>query len=130
MRASGSEQTAAHVRRTRVLLVGMHGMMRDIVDAAVEAAPDMEVVGCVHHTELDTAVERLEPDVAITGAPNGEGAGLARRMVLGHPRLKVVVISRDGGSARLIELRQIVVDDLSPAALIETIRAALQTKAN
>lgn len=105
-------------------------MMMNIVDAAVRDAPDFALVAHVSETEFEDAVERLTPDVVIVCAGDRTGEQEARRVLADHPRLKLMLISRDGAAARLLELRQVVVDDLSPSTVVQAIRAALQRPAH
>ena len=105
-------------------------MMMDIVDAAVRGERDLALVAHVSETELEDAVERLTPDVVIVCAGDDAREQAARRVLADHPHLKLMLISRNGAAARLLEFRQVVVDDLSPSSVVQAIRAALKRPAH
>jgi DNA-binding NarL/FixJ family response regulator len=101
-------------------------MMRDIVDDAVEAQPDMQLVGHYADAELDVAVERHEANVVILNEATTLGLDLHTRLLCAHPGLKVVVMTGDGVAANLFEIRHLYLADPSPIALIGAIRSALE----
>jgi hypothetical protein len=47
------------------------------------------------------------------------------QFLLENPRLKVLVIKREGREAQLLEFRQIPVAEVSPQGLVDAIRAAV-----
>jgi len=106
--------------------------MRQIVEAAVEDAPDMMLLDDTDAAHLEASVARFEPDVVITTAVDDgdQGRAAQHRMLVDHPRLKLIVISRDGTAASLMEFRHVIVDDVSPTTVIQAIRAALRRTAS
>ena len=111
--------------QARILVGDMPRMMRDIVDGAVESQQDMELVGHCADTELEVAVQRYEANVVILNESATRAGDLHARLLCAHPRLKVVVMTGDGGAATLFELRHFYLADPSPVALIGAIRTAL-----
>lgn len=104
----------------------MPGMMRDIVDGAVESQHDMQLVGHFADAELEAAVRQHEANVVILNENATRAGNLHTRLLCAHPRLKVVVMTGDGGGATLFELRHLYLADPSPVALIGAIRTALE----
>ncbi len=62
---------------TRLLIVDDHDNVREALKARLDAAPDVEVVGCTGcwRTGLSTALT-LEPDVVLLETKRGDGEGL------------------------------------------------------
>jgi DNA-binding NarL/FixJ family response regulator len=110
------------VSRIRILIGSMPRMLRDILEDAIGAQPDMEIVAPGEPADLPTAIERQQPDVVIIAQ---EGAGLniaCVELASAVRRLGVLVVNDAGYHARLMALRQIAVVDVSPRGLVETIR--------
>ena len=98
-------------------------MLADIVKAVVTSQADFELVGevvCV--SGLADAVGDAAADILIVGAPLGRNPSL--RVLYGAPQLKIVEIDADGRRGTLHELRpnHTQLDEISPAALVATIR--------
>lgn len=111
----------------RILLSGMPRMLREIVAEVVRAQPDMMVVGeYPADAELAGVAQRLEADVVILGADSGGFPALGRELVHRSPHVKVLAVEAEGRQAWLYELRphQVVMDQVAPADLVATIRAA------
>ena len=100
-------------------------MMRLIVEEAVGSQPDMAVVSRRGDTDLETAIGRDHVDVVIVHQPPASEDRAYRRLLVTHPRLKIVVITELGRHATLYQLREREVPDVSPATLIEAIRTSL-----
>jgi DNA-binding NarL/FixJ family response regulator len=100
-----NEATAAHKRhrggdtagrRTRVLLVDDHDLVRRGLRAVVEQLPGMRVVGEASngHSALERA-ESLHPDVVIVdlSMPDMDGFALLREIRRRYPTMKSIVVS-------------------------------------
>ena len=99
-------------------------MLRDILEETIRAQPDMELVASDEAVDLPTAIERLQPEAVIV-AQEGAGFNLARVALKSAVRpLCVLVVAGAGSGARLLELRQTAVSDVSPKGVMEAIRAA------
>lgn len=99
-------------------------MMRDIVGGAVESQADLMVVGTAPEADLEVAIACHAPDVVIMGDRRLAAARLGGLLV-GHPRLQVAVITGEGRAAQVYRLGRVDVAELSPASLVEAIRASL-----
>lgn len=110
------------VSRIRILIGGMPRMLRDILEDAIGAQPDMEIVAPREAADLPAAIQRQQPHVVIL-AQDGPGLNIAR-VANGSAagQICVLVISDTGHHARLVRLRQTAVDDVSPKGLVEAIR--------
>lgn len=109
------------MKSVRILVGDMPLMMRAIVEKAVREQSDMQLIERGAGDVLSLA---KNADVAIlaerkTSAPSQE------QLLLEHPRLKVLVVSRDGREAHLLEFRQTPLVQVSPQGLIDAIRAAV-----
>jgi len=107
--------------RTKILLIDMPQMLRDIVRDVAARDPMLEVVGEVpKQTDLETAARMFDPQVIITAngvAPAQEiGALLESR-----PRTRVLTITGDGRRGTLYRLipEAVALGDLSPESLLE-----------
>jgi hypothetical protein len=112
------------VRTIRVLVGDVPRMLRDIIEGAVRLQSGMELVkGNV--SDLMQLLERGAIDVAIVGG-TAEGATRSqRRLLADHPQLTMFVVTDDGRSAHRLEFRRTPVLDVSPAGLVDAIRAAV-----
>jgi DNA-binding NarL/FixJ family response regulator len=100
-------------------------MMRDILDGVIGSEQDLDVVGHFDTDDLLASVEQYAPDVVITRADCMADGDLLE-LLIAHPQLKLVVLSEDESSARLLDLRETHLIDPSPTLLIATIRAVLR----
>jgi DNA-binding NarL/FixJ family response regulator len=95
---------------TRVLLIDDHPLFREGLAGAIQAEPDLEVVGQVGTLEeLRALAPQIDPDVAIVDLlmPSVSGIGVTRELCELLPRCRVLGLSA-------------VVD---PAAIAEMLRA-------
>lgn len=115
------------VKKIRVVLAAMPGMLRDIVRDAVVSQPDMRIVG--DFGEGHRFLEALEgADVAIIGARQAEDSAVASRMLAASPRIRVVVVATNGRRAVLWEMRpyKVALHDVSPQALVTAVRGEVE----
>jgi DNA-binding NarL/FixJ family response regulator len=83
-------------RRTRVLLVEDHQVVREGLRALLRNEPDLEVVGeAADGADALRVVEQLRPDVAVVdvGLPGLSGVEVTRRLVRSRPEVQVVILS-------------------------------------
>jgi DNA-binding NarL/FixJ family response regulator len=112
------------LERTRILLVDLPRLLREIVLGSVVDEADLEVVDHVSRVEvLEDAARRHDVDVVVIGSDDPE---LALRLLDLRPRLKVLAVGGEGLDTRLYELRpwRVLLGDVSPRTLVEAIRAA------
>ena len=103
-------------------------MQREIVMAAVESAADIDLVEARAGVDPLVEIDRIAPDVVLVEGddPETTAVPLVRRS---HAPLRVVSLTADGRTATLTELypRSVVLGNLTPATLVETLRAAGRT---
>lgn len=109
---------------TRVLLLGMPTMLRQILRRIAADAPDLDVVAELPDVELDSPdVLTAEPDVVIAGTDRATEEAVAGLFHQRHaPR--VLGISADGRQAILYEMRphRVPLGELAPTTLIAAVR--------
>jgi DNA-binding NarL/FixJ family response regulator len=110
------------LERTRILLVEMPHMLRDIVVGVLADQPDMEVVG------EETAMNGLPETVVDAGADvvviGRDDPSLARTLLERVPRLRVLAVTAGGHDSWLYELlpHRVPLGEISPKRLVEEIR--------
>jgi DNA-binding NarL/FixJ family response regulator len=113
------------LERTRIVLIDMSPLLREIVRGVVTAAPDLEVVA--EHDEavdLRETVEHDDADFVIVGTD--AAAETCMRSVVGADLgVRALEIRSDGRECVLYELRphRVALGEISPATLLATIRA-------
>jgi DNA-binding NarL/FixJ family response regulator len=108
------------VAHTRVLLIGMPKLLREIVRGFVATDPSLEFVGEVDDPAAgDAAVAQSRADFVITAAEASAGAGLGPRLMSGA-RVKVLAVSPDASDSFLY----VPLGEVAPARLLALIRAA------
>jgi hypothetical protein len=112
------------LERTRVLLMGMPTMLRQVVREVVARVPEFVVVGEFPTADLDEA-RGAGASVAIVGAADVSERWV-RQLLRGSCRLRVLSISVDGSQTTLYEMRphRVPLGELGPEALVAAIRAA------
>jgi DNA-binding NarL/FixJ family response regulator len=100
-------------------------MLREIVETALSAQPDMEVVGDLERPRsLLAVVDETAADFVIAGIGSNR-SGELKRFVQQRPHVKVLAVAADGRHGLLYEVRPQTepLGELSPAILVRTIRA-------
>lgn len=113
---------------TRIVLVDLPRMLREIIADAVVREPDMSLAGHVADgDDLLATIDETDADVVIVGA-EGFPAREVRRLLGVRPTLKVLLVTGDGREAALYELRphEEPLGELSPRTLVAAIRTAVQ----
>jgi DNA-binding NarL/FixJ family response regulator len=114
------------LEHTRVVLIGMPLMLREIVREVVSAEPGLAIVGELDdHGAARLTIEAQRATVVITAleeAPQIDFGDLLSE----HPHLRVLSLSADGSESFLCELRphKQMLGELSPQALVAVIRGA------
>jgi DNA-binding NarL/FixJ family response regulator len=112
------------LQRTRIILVGLPRMLRDIIGELVRTEPDLSIVGEYGDSgEALEVIERAQADVVIT-AVDERARPSAPVLLRRHPALRVLAVSADGTEGYLYELRPIerMLGEVSPRTLLSAIR--------
>jgi hypothetical protein len=110
--------------RTRIVLIDMAPLLRDIVREAIVREPDLDIVA--EHDEIDvrSAVELDDPDFVIVGE-NAAAQQDIRKLVGARRGLRALEVRSDGRESVLYELRphRISLGEVSSDTLVRAIRA-------
>jgi DNA-binding NarL/FixJ family response regulator len=112
------------LKTIRALLAEMPPMLLDIVKDTLTTQAGMEIVGeAPHAADLVGALETTVADVAIIGGRRPDDVALSK-LLSASPRLLVVMLSVDGRSAQVYQLRphHSSIVDISPTGLVAAIR--------
>jgi DNA-binding NarL/FixJ family response regulator len=111
------------LERTRIVLVDMSPLSREIVRETLAREPDLDVVN-EHEADVDlrAAVERDHPDFLIVGPDAADGA--VGSLVAERRGLRALELRSDGRESVLYELRpnRVALGEISPDTLLHTIR--------
>ncbi|HEX2361892.1 MAG TPA: hypothetical protein VHI11_07460 [Jiangellaceae bacterium] len=113
----------------RVLMITMPRLQADVIESALAAVPDIQMVGDVTVADAEDAVAATVADVVILG--DGETLQAAALHLLAvHPRLTVIGLVDSGRQAVLFDCRPVVqrLGDASPHALVDVIVGATRTR--
>ena len=113
--------------RIRVLLVDMPRIPRELIERALAAEPDMEIVGSTPDLEkLPDAAAASDPEFVILGLVDEQLPPPAERYLDEHARLKLLGVEAHEGTAFLYELRpeRAALGEVSPADVVAAIRSA------
>jgi two-component system, NarL family, response regulator LiaR len=128
----------AAARRTRVLIVDDHQMVREGLKYLLTRAPDLDVVGEAENgSEAVALVNALSPDVVLMdlAMPVMNGAEATARIRDEAPCVQVVVLTADGGSP-LVEAALedgaigCLLKDAEPEVLAQAVRDAADGRGN
>ncbi len=112
------------MERTRIVLIDMAPLLREIVREAIVREPDLDIVA--EHDEIDvrSAVELDDPDFIIVGE-NAAAQQDVRKLVGARHGLRALEIQSDGRESVLYELRphRISLGEVSSDTLVRAIRA-------
>ena len=116
------------MRKTRVLLLDLKGMVADIVRQILSEQGDVEVVATLHNVPEGDLIDCTEEvDLVITAhTPNRLELRRFDAALASNPGLRVLAIEDDGRSACMYALapQTIQLGPLSPKALVEFVRAS------
>lgn len=113
------------MRRVRILLAGMSPMMQQIVQQAVQDAPDLEFAGVATTVELSSAISGKQADVVILELPDVAAVNSYEHVLYDNPRLKLLAVTGGGRSTVLCELRPhvVVLGELGAEGLVGALRS-------
>jgi chemotaxis response regulator CheB len=106
-------------------------MLRDVLVALIEAAPDVEIVGERSDTEgLDELVADARADVLLLGVREDPGPGRVCRLLAARDGLRLVMVARDGRRVETCELACHAIEPSPPAVLAEIRRVPARPDAD
>jgi DNA-binding NarL/FixJ family response regulator len=109
----------------RIVLLGMRGILHDVLEAVLEGCPDLTVVAeCSDPVDLQAAMDRSGAQVVVCGLDEAEAADVGAQVLEQPARVKVIAIQDDGRRAVIWELRpqRTELGNLSPRLLVEALR--------
>jgi DNA-binding NarL/FixJ family response regulator len=115
--------------KTRVLLIDMPRLLRDMLARAIDAQPDMSVVGQEGHpSSIGRAVNDTAPEFVVVGLEQAQLPADCQRFLSSRARPRLLGIEAVDGRAFLYELRpekeRIGEMSITPDELVGAIRAA------
>jgi chemotaxis response regulator CheB len=121
------------LERIRVLLVGIRGILGELIYEIVAQQPDMEVVGqLVDDRELLSATRSTRCDAVILGLTEEQVLPAACLELLeAHPGITILTVLMNGSHAFVYRLKpeRSSVGDLSTATLTDAIRGTARPHA-
>ncbi len=109
---------------TRILLIDMPRMLREIIRDVAAQDPTITIVGEVDGTpDLVTSVAPFDADVVVASVAVSDPSSIVL-LLDAHPRTRVLTIGDDGGQSVLYRLspEAIFLGDVSPARLLEAMQ--------
>lgn len=111
------------MRQTRVAISNLPVLLRDILQQVLGNCGDLEVIVCEGSLGFEAAIEAA-PDVIVVGAAAERSQQVARDLVQAAPSSRIIVIESNGISARTFDEDRTEGDLLPPTVegIIEAIR--------
>jgi DNA-binding NarL/FixJ family response regulator len=110
---------------TRIVLIDMSPLLRDIIRKAVAPEPDLDVVA-EHGVGVDIreAVEQSHANFVVVGS-DAAAEGYVRSLIGSSCGVRALEVCSDGRESVLYELRphRVSLGEISPDTLVRTIRA-------
>jgi chemotaxis response regulator CheB len=118
------------VGEIRVLLVGLPGLLHDVIKDVLDRAPELTVVAEPSNpAELPDVMRRTGAEVVVCGLDEATAEQVNAQVLGPRARVKVMAIQDDGRRAVLWELRpnRREIGDLSIPVLVETVRHLIRS---
>src|SRR2546421_6834110 len=120
-----------HTRKTRILLVDDHAVVRQGCKMLLDAQPDMEIVGeASNGREAVESAETLRPDIVVmdVAMPELNGIEATRRLAASAPHTRVIALSMHKDSVYVREIlragaRGYLLKDSGAEDLVSAVRA-------
>jgi DNA-binding NarL/FixJ family response regulator len=112
----------------RVLLLEMPQLLRGILEQAVQLHGDCTLVKNTGRVFATPTEQMVPPDIVILGLTAAEDATLVPALFACWPRAQVMTVMQAGDDAAAYELRprRTELGQMSPAEIVETLRAAVR----
>ncbi len=109
----------------RVLVMGLPGMVGEMIEAAVDAQPSLLLVHAPMETQPPQAIEQADPHVVVVGTDDASLLPAWLEALSVRAGLRVVAVDPVHGRGVLYEMRPhaVALGDVSPSDIV----AAIQT---
>ena len=107
----------------RVLVMGLHGLVGEMIEAAVETHPGLVLVRAPDTSDVHAAIGATQPDAIVVGTSDARLGPSWMAGLRGRPGLRVVALDALRGTGVLYEMRPYAVPlgDVSPADVVTAI---------
>ena len=114
--------------RVGIAITTLPNMLQDIVFRVLRDEPDFEVIS-LDETAADNLADAASYhalDVLVTSLPSNGDADAPFALLYGCPRMTMLGIAADGGSAALLflQLRHEPLGELTPTTLVQALRSS------
>jgi chemotaxis response regulator CheB len=110
-----------------VLVVGMPGLLRDIVRETLAGHNDIDVVEDGDANDPMPAIGRVEPETVVWCAHRPPPERTLDALLYAHPRLRILMVVGEGRRGLMHELvpQTSVLGEISPQLLLSAVRGAV-----
>jgi chemotaxis response regulator CheB len=113
--------------RLRIIVVDMPRLVRDLIERAIVAQPDMTLLAVLESPrQMVQAARAMRPDFVVIGLKARALPTECRQLMAEHPTLRLLGIEAVAGEAHLYELRphREALGEVSPGDVVSVIRGA------
>lgn len=115
------------MERLRIIVVDMPRLVRDLIERAIVAQPDMTLLAVLESPrQMVQAARAMRPDFVVIGLKAKALPTECRQLMAEHPTLRLLGIEAVAGEAHLYELRphREALGEVSPGDVVSVIRGA------
>jgi chemotaxis response regulator CheB len=115
------------LERLRIIVVDMPRLVRDLIERAIVAQPDMTLLAVLESPrQMVQAARAMRPDFVVIGLKAKALPTECRQLMAEHPTLRLLGIEAVAGEAHLYELRphREALGEVSPGDVVSVIRGA------
>jgi hypothetical protein len=112
------------VELLRVMVIGLGGLVGEMIEAAVDAEPGLRLVRCAAEADPGSAIREADPHVVVVASPDERLPPVWVRVLSDRPGIRVVAVDPDRGSGVLYEMRPhaVPMGDVSPADIVSVLQ--------
>ena len=115
------------MERLRIIVVDMPRLVRDLIERAIVAQPDMTLLAMLESPrQMVQAARAMRPDFVVIGLKAKALPSECRELMAEHPTVRLLGIEAVAGEAHLYELRphREALGEVSPVDVVSVIRGA------
>ncbi|MGH2768548.1 MAG: hypothetical protein ACRDIF_06290 [Actinomycetota bacterium] len=119
------------MRKIRVLLVDIPGILSEIFKEIIALEPDTKVVGeLANAAGLRAAVDLTAPNVVILGLSDSALPAVCGELLMAYPSLRIMALVAEGRGGFLFELRprKIYIGEMSSETVLAALRGTLDAE--